>query len=265
MRVWVHPNAREMRAQWSDRKSYHPSAGDAPTTLLVVQRCAQCLWNQFKDHHYLTSKLMISSRCYIGSIDGIPCGFVAAAASPGMPWSPTKANPNLAHRHAPGKSRWRESRLVVLPEYQNLGVGRLLSETVASIYVSAGHQYYSRTAHPKLTRSRMRASSSWHPTGTVTKVRKRTEWPSNTYHSSHTRRVRMKQDTRPCHTFQYTGTPLDGRYVFRRIDHESEGVCPACNTIVTTTRDVVSCANCRAVLPATRKGNASATHAWAMS
>lgn len=238
--VAVHPNAYEMRAQWNDRTVVDMPSGRMQ---VLVQRCSRTMWTRFREHHYLSDHLMISSRCYLGSIDGVACAFVAVAASPGLPWGPTKANPRTAKRHAPGKARWREARLVVMPEFQGLGVGKLVSETVARIFVSSGHQYYSRTSHPKLTRSRTR-SDMWTPYGTSAKVRRRTEWPSNSYAEKGTRRAAHHGSERACCSFQFVGTRLDDRLDFRAIDGDLEGVCAACDTV--TLRTAKQCGNCGA-------------------
>lgn len=45
---------------------------------------------------------------------------------------------------------WRESRLVVLPDYQGLGIGMRLSNAVAELHLAEGKRYFSRTAHPRM-------------------------------------------------------------------------------------------------------------------
>ena len=82
----------------------------------MLQRAPRAMWNLFAPHHYLNHDLTTSARCYVATLDGAPCAFVSTAPSPGMPWSPFKANPKKAARHVPGLPRWRESRLVVLQQ-----------------------------------------------------------------------------------------------------------------------------------------------------
>ena len=58
----------------------------------------------------------------------------------------------------------RESRVVVDPDFQGLGLGWRLSEAVAADCLRAGYRYRSITAHPTLGGGRDR-SPRWMPTG----------------------------------------------------------------------------------------------------
>ena len=54
-----------------------------------------------------------------------------------------------AKNHAESRVAMRESRLVVLPEFQGLGLGPATSDAVAERYVRSGRRYLSKTAHPR--------------------------------------------------------------------------------------------------------------------
>lgn len=91
-------------------------------------------WNVFKKHHYLTSQLPKSVHCYSAFINDKLVAFLA-----------------IMHGTSGSiKSYWRESRLVVLPEFQGLGIGKTLSDSVAEFYTSKGYRYFSKTAHSAL-------------------------------------------------------------------------------------------------------------------
>lgn len=67
--------------------------------------------------------------------------------------------PNMGH-----KNIYRESRLVVLPEWQGVGFGKALSEGVAKLYISQNKRYSSTTSHPGMIKSRDE-SDVWKITG----------------------------------------------------------------------------------------------------
>ena len=48
------------------------------------------------------------------------------------------------------KHGFRPSRTVVLPDYQNLGIGTKLSEAIGDIYLKNGYKFYYRTSHLRL-------------------------------------------------------------------------------------------------------------------
>lgn len=126
-----------------------------PPIRLTIKPSTVENWVRFKKHHYLTDGLHPACHCYIATIDDdVPVGFVAVI-------------------HGTGRdvhSYWRESRLVVLPEFQSLGIGKVLSEEVAKIYVEQGKRYFSKTAHPSLGEYRNK-SPLWRATITNQKSR----------------------------------------------------------------------------------------------
>jgi|TARA_R110000796_G_scaffold88545_7_gene190454 GNAT superfamily N-acetyltransferase len=109
----------------------------------------------FKDHHYLSGNLPPASRKYVATWNGNVVGFVATMTMP----SGTM------------KNAWRESRLVVLPDYQGLGIGMRLSNAVAELHLADGKRYFSRTAHPRMGFYR-EGSDLWRPTSKNRKLRK---------------------------------------------------------------------------------------------
>lgn len=111
-------------------------------------------WGLFKDHHYLNAKLPPVSRKYIAFWGGNPVGFVSTMTMP----SGTL------------KNAWRESRLVILPEYQGLGIGMRLSDAVAELHLQEGKRYFSRSAHPRIGFYRNN-SPLWRPTSKNQKLR----------------------------------------------------------------------------------------------
>ena len=114
---------------------------------IVLFRCTTREWEMFKKHHYLSGAINKSSNCYLATINEYPVAFVASIA---FPFGGVK--------HA-----WREHRLVVLPDYQGIGIGNSVSETVAQHYVEMGCRYFSKTANPRCGIHRDK-SSLWRQT-----------------------------------------------------------------------------------------------------
>lgn len=68
----------------------------------------------------------------MATIDERPCAFIAVTFFP----------------HPKAKNVYKTHRLVVLPEYQGIGIGRILADEVARHYVTNGKRYRETTSHP---------------------------------------------------------------------------------------------------------------------
>lgn len=123
--------------------------------VFTVHEVSSGLWEYFAPHHYLTEKLSPFARCFAAVAFGRPVAFQATLSNPAGTL----------------KNAFRESRLVVHPDYQGFGIGPKLSDFVASEYVRSGRRYFGKTAHPKLGEYRER-SELWKPTSKNKMVRK---------------------------------------------------------------------------------------------
>ena len=56
----------------------------------------------------------------------------------------------------PGVPRRREHRTVTLPDFQGIGIGNVLSVTIASMWTALGFKAVSTTTHPAMIRARLR-------------------------------------------------------------------------------------------------------------
>ncbi len=93
------------------------------------------MWQTFRQYHYLNGSLGAGVRCYVAMYQLKPVAFIA-----------------VAHVHM--KSHYyRVSRLVVLPDYQGIGVGKRLLNFVAELYTSKTKlPFYLVTSNPQLVR-----------------------------------------------------------------------------------------------------------------
>lgn len=106
----------------------------------------QEIWNIFKQHHYLTAEFNCASRVFVAYYNGDIVAMCAVLPQPGVQ--------GLKH------PAWRVHRLVVLPDYQGLGIARGLLEYVCDLYAHQERVVYLRTSHKKLIEY-MKKSNKW--------------------------------------------------------------------------------------------------------
>jgi len=88
----------------------------------------------FRKYHYLNHELNKGAHCYIATIGGKPVAFDSVIHFP----------------HPKAKNIKHEHRLVVLPDYQGIGIGNKLSSIVAERYIDKGFRYICVTSTPAL-------------------------------------------------------------------------------------------------------------------
>jgi ABC-type lipoprotein export system ATPase subunit/GNAT superfamily N-acetyltransferase len=118
-----------------------------PTIRIEVHPAKPEAWSIFSKHHYLTGDLNKSARCWIATWDGVIVGFAAALSMP---------SGSL-------KNAWRGHRTVILPDFQGLGIGVRLSDSIGEIMLAGGYRYFSKSAHPRMCHYRNN-SAKWKPT-----------------------------------------------------------------------------------------------------
>jgi ABC-type iron transport system FetAB ATPase subunit/GNAT superfamily N-acetyltransferase len=102
--------------------------------------------NLFHAHHYLTSSLSRNAHAIIVRCGKTPVALHAVAVLPGAYTS------NIT---------FLEHRLVVLPEWQGLGIGPRLSVEAGKRLISGGARFFATTAHPRLAASRRSTPALW--------------------------------------------------------------------------------------------------------
>jgi ABC-type lipoprotein export system ATPase subunit len=103
-----------------------------PPIELRVVRAPQAAWRWFARHHYLSGQLSRGATCHVALWNDEPVAFCAVIRALG--W----------------KGRKRVTRLVVLPDYQGLGIGARLLEHVGDKVLSTGERFGITTSHPSL-------------------------------------------------------------------------------------------------------------------
>jgi len=139
----------------------------------------------FKDHHYLTGKHNNAARCYLAIWDNVVIGFASVITMPS----------------GTVKNAWRGHRIVILPDFQGLGVGTKFGDIVAQIHIDQGHRFFTRTAHPKLDYYKNN-SLLWKPTSKNKKLRIDVSDKNN--FNNH-----VYDNKRLCASFEYIGIKKD--------------------------------------------------------
>jgi len=109
-----------------------------PEIEIKVSRCGKDAWDMFKRYHYLSGSLNKAAVCYVGTYHDIPVCFGAILPLP-----------SGTMKHA-----FREHRIVVLPDYQGMGIGNKFSEMLGEAYRRAGCRYFCKTANPRMGQHR---------------------------------------------------------------------------------------------------------------
>ena len=161
-----------------------------PIIRLKFFKCGRDQWQTFARHHYLSNSLNTSAHCYLVYWDENIVGFNASLSLP------NKIPPLFPDDK---RNKFRESRTVVLPDYQGLGIGVRLSDSIAQHYLDQGYRYFSRTAHFRFGLHREKVDW-WRATSTNLKNREKSGRTNNTEW------LHWKLDkNRVCYSHEYIG------------------------------------------------------------
>lgn len=90
----------------------------------------------FSRYHYLDHKHNKAARVYVCYINDQPAGFISVLPQPGQV-----------------KATWRVHRLVVLPDYQGIGIGLRILNDIAKLYTEDKKVFRIVTSAPSLLRA----------------------------------------------------------------------------------------------------------------
>jgi ABC-type ATPase with predicted acetyltransferase domain len=139
-----------------------------PPITLEIRRAKRNLWRMFSSHHYLTNRLSNGASCYVALWGEQPVCFVAVLYCYGS----TNRSVRAEHRRI-----YRISRIVTLPDYQGIGIGARVMDSIAEMYHRNSNSIMHITAsHPSIL-SHCQRSSSWklvniHKTGKLHTLKK---------------------------------------------------------------------------------------------
>lgn len=95
------------------------------------------MWNIFRKYHYLNRELSKQSECYIAYINNKPVIFIAIIHFP----------------HSIIKNLKKIHRLVVLPDYQGVGLGKIIMNYVGQMLKKKNLKLGITTSQPSLNYS----------------------------------------------------------------------------------------------------------------
>ena len=154
-----------------------------PQIALQVYRTTCDTWNSFKKYHYMTAELSESAMCFVFTWNDRLVAFESILPLP---------------RGGFDNGR-REHRLVVLPDYQGLGIGIKVSEWMGAVLAMDKKQLFAKTVNPALGIYRERHREKWCPTSHNLKIMTNKEASRM-----------MGGLTRPSYCHKYIGEPISG-------------------------------------------------------
>jgi GNAT superfamily N-acetyltransferase len=92
----------------------------------------------FKKYHYLGHTHNNAARVFLGVVNDQLFGFCSVLYFP----------------HSKVKNHWREHRTVVFPDFQGIGLGHQLSNSVGDLLKSEGKTFISTSSNPAFINSR---------------------------------------------------------------------------------------------------------------
>lgn len=101
------------------------------------------------------------------------------------------------------KRAYRQHRLVILPDYQGLGIGTRLNLFIAQYYLSQGNKYFIRTSHLRLGQY-LSTHKQWIATNQNLKLRNQNDIDNHIKNKNAT-----IGDSRICYSYEYIGTQYD--------------------------------------------------------
>jgi len=119
-----------------------------PDIKLWFCRGSREAWPLFAKHHYLSASLAPAARTYLAMVDDQPVGLCAFLPSIG----------NTGSR--------RVTRIVVLPDFQGVGIGSALLLHASRLVQQRGLKVTITTAHPGMI-SHLKASENWRVTNVM--------------------------------------------------------------------------------------------------
>lgn len=157
-----------------------------PQLSCTVGRLPKAAWRMFAQHHYMSGHLHRGASCFGLWVDESLAGFLAVIPCP------------ISNGREKGKAVWRIHRVVILPDYQGVGLSHVLTDTVASELAALGRRFRHYPAHPVYVRQ-MGRNKNWR---LVKKPGTRT---TSTRHSGTSTMGAKGMGGSPCAVFEYVG------------------------------------------------------------
>lgn len=127
---------------------------------LEARECQRVLWDRFKTFHYLTGSLNRASRCFACVVERFGADDGTDAGTEDDPREPTIAAFAAILQSEGRRGRKRVHRLVVLPEFQGIGIGGAFLDSLGKLCADSGQTLEIVTGAAAFVR-RLERSSLW--------------------------------------------------------------------------------------------------------
>lgn len=119
-----------------------------PAIQLEIHKSSTADWPIFSHHHYMSGSIHSAAQCFTAYINGKPVAFTSYIHFP----------------HARTRNIKIGHRLVVLPDWQGIGLATVLENWLGEHLYKQGYRYRNVVAHPAMIRLYSR-SPRWRSTG----------------------------------------------------------------------------------------------------
>lgn len=113
-----------------------------PETKFEIVECEYSLWSRFKKFHYLNTNILKQAECYALLYNKLPIGFIGIIQNPGF------------------FGCKRVHRLVIIPDFQGIGIGTKFLNCIGEIYNNKGEKLTIVSSHPGIIKS-LSCSTEW--------------------------------------------------------------------------------------------------------
>ena len=141
-------------------------------------------WEMFRKYHYLNHELNTAARVFVCFANGQVAGFYSALATP----------------HPQKRNIWRAHRIVVLPDYQGVGIASAMSDAVAEYFKERGIAFSVITSNRSMISGLMK-SPRW-VCKRVGRILRFSDSDKRKY-----RTTKSRSTNRITASFEYTGNP----------------------------------------------------------
>jgi hypothetical protein len=101
-------------------------------------------WKMFARYHYLSHSHNFAARVFVGTLNDEVCMYTSILPFP----------------HPTVKNTWKGHRIVVLPDYQGLGLSGIASDFIGQMLKKSGKQYIMTMSNPAQIAT-LKKSSKW--------------------------------------------------------------------------------------------------------
>ena len=154
-------------------------------TLQVWKSENKDIWRVFREHHYLTKEFNKGAFTYLITLENKVIGF----------------NSILNQPSSTNKFGFRTHRLVILPDYQGLGIGTKFEEFIGNYILSQGGKLYLRTTHLRLGRH-CNNSKKWIATSHNLVIRN---------NNDNSKKFKAVDCSRKAYSFEYVGEDYNNK------------------------------------------------------